>query len=402
MFTDAMEIGFENITRHHKKSIFEIIVIVVVTMLLAFSFMLWLTENYSYSSIDRLLSSGISNTGVVRILDMDNTNFNAGQNFLNALVTQDYICSAGRISFGTTTGLDKLFQLCDGDNELIYISATAFDLCQIDIKEGALPTELDIDFNDKLVNIYLGYDYMDYVNLNDTFYDDNGVEYKVIGFFDKGSKFLNQDVGLQIDTQRFDYSILLDSSIVVVEECLSSDTFIFSFNNGCSFEDVKNIIRNVADDAGYVVSIQALDDIYKLSNAEYEVMKVYVTRILVVALLSSILVISCTQMENVLSSKRKNGILFVLGYSQESIGLSIIIESIIKILVSLVFSLPISYVWSKIWLETGEQIDLLNELFFLKIMPFTIAVVFTSVLISISIPIFIFERYTPVDLLRGD
>ena len=402
MFTNAIEMGFESIMCHREKSIFEIIVIIVVTLLLAFSFTLWFAENYSYSSIDHLLRNGISNTGVVRILDMDNTNFDAGQTLLNTLVAQDEICSAGRVSLGATTGLDELFQLRDGNNELIYISSTAFDLCKIDIREGKSPDELNIDFNDKKVNVYLGYDYINHINLNDTFYDDNGVSYKVIGFFEKGSKFLNQGVGLQIDTQRFDYAVSLDTSIVVVEECLSSDTFIFSFNAGSSFEDVKDIIRNAAKNAGYVVSIQELKDIYKLSNSEYEVMKVYVGRILVVVLLSSILVISCTQIENVLSSKRKNGIFYALGYSQESIGLSILIEAVIKFLVSIIFSLPLSYLWSKIWLETGEQISLLNELYFLKIMPITIAIVLISILIAISIPIFIFVRYTPVDLLRGD
>lgn len=399
MLKSSLYIASGRLIRNYKKNLLIIAITAVSIVLLYFMLIMDHAENYSYNELDSLLSYGARGTGTIRILGSESFSQMSVDDFLKDLIDRKIVTSAGCFSWGGTPGLEEL---CNSrkykSEDLLYMTYSATGICDFDIEFGRDVSQLKTDPNDDIMYLYLGSDFKDKCYLNQKFDTEYGTTFVVAGFVKEDTKILDPTIDIIIDSQLLDYSVNLNSQIIVISELAGSDTITFSTSD---FTNAKKEIRKIAEENGLIISVESFDDIFKKSSDSYELIQNYLSQASFLVILSTVVIISLIQIEDILSSKREIGVLYAIGFSKTELSISILSENIIKWMVSFCISFPIALLSSKIWFETGKYNQLFEKLFFISTTPQVVIMTFLIILFACAVPILFFRSYSPCELIGG-
>lgn len=225
--------------------------------------------------------------------------------------------------------------------------------------------------------------------------------YEVAGFFEEGSKYLQSGFGATVDPQALDYSVELDSMVVLVEYIPGTNNMIFNVEDKTGMNDAVKELKSIAETYGLEIVVQSIDDIIEERNVDILLMRSYLQRVLWLVLFCSVVLMSCLQMNNVISNKRSYGVYYAMGFSKNNILGMLLAEAFIKTLTAFAVSCIVGIFVAQKWFYGVPFAGVLNELYWKDVVPEVFISAIVIMFFSTVAPMIALYRYTPVELIGG-
>lgn len=383
-----------------KQSLLSVLLFVVCTSLVVFSAVIHTGLNYSYSAVDDVLKRGIQNTAVLRLSD-NNADF---LNELSSLPEVEAIGSSYKFGIGSIPQLYEIQRPYkkedDGVLEAVCVNQGATDLCDLNLKSGDTPDSLNYaDENGKVVEyLYLG-DLYESIPVG-TVFDTKKIIYKVAGILDDSQRWIDESLLNGVDINTFDYTFDCSSTIISVSGNLpfTSDIWI-SAADGYALEQVIAKALDLSSDYDLEVQYRTLQSAFDTANADTAVMRTILSRLMVVVIFCSVVMMICFQMIQILSDKREMGIRLAVGFSSFDIWVTVFLKNLIISLASLVLSVPICLLILKWWFSTAQAGKIVYSVVMSSALPAAVITVFAILAVLSVITFCILKKMRPLDMI---
>lgn len=324
--------------------------------------------NYQRNVADKTFSTGLDNSYIATLIGQNN---DAGSNgyYDVTIETIDKLCdmeeiisiaeidmSEYYIASGELTDIirkrqrenllknkevfDNLSYIGDECIACIKMNVSGWDLCRTSLFKGSSPQQLTL--NDNEVYCYLGYGFKD-INIGETFSFGPEKTAVVAGIFDKGQRWVRNNVGRD-ETSYYDCDylalILIPSDM---EFCYSGGFLTLSAKEGTDYKNVKEIVVDAFDRIGTEVSIISLSAAFDKFESMYEVSYAVMWKGLVIAVISAAMIQICMQMAELMEDRRRYGIYFANGMVSVKLAAIVVLKNAFNFVLAGVIAFAIGY-----------------------------------------------------------
>ncbi|MBP3326420.1 MAG: ABC transporter permease [Coprococcus sp.] len=284
--------------------------------------------------------------------------------------------------------------------EVIYLSANAYQMFHINLYKGNSPENLD--YSSDAVPIYLGYKYKNAVEPG-TIISNGKDTYVVAGILEKKSTMPVECTALiSMDEEASFSSYVLDYSILLMPDDLEGtgvDCF-FSLADGYTFDDVRNSLEQIMSDTNSIVYVESVAEHMEAISNKMDINSMYDIFVFVIVIIC--LVLSCFQINTILSQRKDYGVLFACGLSHRDIVKMAFIDNIKKVVIAILimFCVVAGKLTAEIKLETMTAY-MLKETLYGRLIIIVLAVGTGLTLVVSLIPAIILKKASPIELIGG-
>lgn len=401
--------AMDNIAKNISKFLISVSLISICTLICIIVFFSYLGSGYSYTSLDGVLNSGVEGTGVLLILRADDSD-KSSADFLDEVRLMENVKAIGSTSLGSTYGLENLAKIQKNNSdkydtssvgmpEVLYLNYNAIDLCDLNIENGI--AFKDLQSNDNKRYLYLGNGFKNEIQIGES-YETNGLIYEVAGILDRDSKWVDWSIVNGFTSQRIDYTYPLEYAVIMVEfGSPSMSAVLFSVYDDSKIEKTMDQISQLAKESEISISVQSLDELYQEDSSDLIIMRNYIFRLFAIVVFATIVIVSCLQLDTIMSEKRRYGIYYSIGMMKSDLIKIIITETFIKGMVSVLVSGTVGLLLAKWWFSFSEINPLLNEIYFGQTIPKVSVIAIIVIFLSTIVPFWVINNYTPRELIGG-
>jgi len=317
-----LKLSIDNLLLNLSKSISYILVFSISLILISFAIFTSQGIQLAYNICNRTLTNGMNNSGVVRVMSHDIAS-ERGINFVNELMGIDAIESIGYCVLAGNNSFRDLVKIQDGhaqnyeytltgNLEILFMSPSLWNLCDIEISNGTLPQNLEFSRNHFF--LYLGSAYNETIEIG-KIYEYNGLSYEVMGFIKEGGEWINPQIvnGFNVSTISFG----LEYAVIMLDDMPASSALLFSTEH--SMIETQNLIKELADKHGFEIAIGTLQSLYEETASDNEVLLSYLLQLIFIVLISAIIIMTCLSVVTIYSNRNLYGIFLSSGFFQSDI-----------------------------------------------------------------------------------
>lgn len=392
------------------------IVGMVSLMLVSMSIYIYENSIYCKNAISSIMKEKVENSAVVAIMSSEaNEEFKKSNAFRNVLVDMPEISAAGYSQY--TEGLsgceyDRVQRELNGgrDGEFcyLYIESGAMGLYNIELEEGEIVK--DMPYGEGLNYVYLGSGFMDYYSIGDEselkITDDIHYKFVVKGFFKDGIRIVDNDE--VEDTASFlgdkCYYTLGPADVIIESNAGGLDnTMLCSWEDGHSFEEMKQKILDKAKECGLECIVADMSEIIKEKGRSTREINGYILNVLGVILATTVIMMVCIQITSILNNMPEYGILYANGFRTANIAFMLVAECVARMAVSSVVSLVlVRKLLTAILYIVPEEEEVFMDIFGNYVVWGNIGAAAVMGMVSLVIPLIFVSRLKPVQLIGGN
>lgn len=410
--------AFESISRKWFVTLATILLCAASFFLIGLTGYLHDLTNYGYDNVNRTIREGVEQTGTLII---DSNKFDE-QHTEELRQLQDEIFNLPEIQsigdYGLTSqlyeGTEELKEIQNRekkmfgqkeDLEVLHISSNLIQLCQAEFTESDVWKEYEgkenynkIYLGSNFQNIPVGTVYECYIT------DDISLFYVVVGILAKDAQWIDESMIYSSEPMELSYTYSLNNMIICEDKDVSSNIWIYTVQKENKPEDVRDKIRSIAKEYGIDMKFSSLENVFKKKESENRKITKYTDDFLWFVSVTTIVIMICIQLSNIVSRSREYGILYANGASTKDLLWIMIIENTIKLFLGFCVSMGIlKMVIQNTYREMGEYwLWIGNKIFYgYTIEKMAAAMVLLLFFISI-VPVCYMSRLKPVALIGGE
>jgi len=348
---NLIKFSLDGIGRKFLKTIVLIILFTFSMILIATAILPYRLVNYSYASVNKVLSRGIENTGTIVINKIISVELLA--EFEKKLYENEKIGAVGgnRIGEIKKGSVKELYDIQNNNLEAAYkdmfINAgtmNGFGVIEMDYYVvAAYNFELQKgEFEDIKMIDSTEYNHIGYMYLGSSFADiPIGTEYKVNdrytlkvkGILKKNAKCVPETI-TSIEFGDI-ASVNMDNMAIIVDDsAMYFNHWYFNVEDGCDIEEVVEEVRSIASEMGISASVGTLEGLFEEKNRFRNQINDILLELMSVIITIAIIIQTCVLVVDILGYFHQYGVLYAVGATQKDVSLIIIIESIIRLVVS--------------------------------------------------------------------
>ncbi|MDE6233713.1 MAG: hypothetical protein K2M60_10275 [Lachnospiraceae bacterium] len=378
-------------------------------------FAVYIYENAHFcrNVVENGLTAGTKNTAVLDVLnEISDEEF---AEFKDKLLNEKDILSVGEIDIYSgfeNSELAKLQCRLSGNDEnmlnYIMIDCRAADIYDIPLETGNIKKDTNLSENE--FQVYLGSAYKKYYKTGDVIeheiYKGCTYRFEIESFLKSGTKAIDPETLLSTDSFLDDkcYKKLGESDVVMVCNVkMDSNVMFFTWSDEVSLKDIKTQINKIADLVGIDAVIGTIDNILNEKLEASRKINDFVNDILWIVMITTIIMLTCTQISVVLTNLSEYGILCANGFSIPWIAAMLIVENSIKIILSgICSSLLFHKLLDILFAGVGSQSDVCREIFIKNVIPANCIICILIILVSSAVPVFVLMNRKTSTLIGGN
>lgn len=400
-------LALDLIGKNIRKFFGEMIMLILCLFVLSVSVFMKVQGNYCRTSLDMVLTEGVSHVGIVSVDEYDSE---AARSFYQEAEKEEAIHSIGSMEVGATDIFPELAAvqgnhktyIYGGSNDLecYYMRSDLLSLCNVSLLDGAMIKDMS-GYDDYWFGLYLGYEYRDIpVGTKYTYTLSNGivVTYEVLGIFDKGSRFVNDKIFFPSMFSATKLYLDMDYAVVMTAKTMTASQGLFSFTD---YKKAKAVLMNLADKYGVTVQIANIEEQLKEGAREADNFQELLLRVFLL-LAVSVIVCECSfQIVSIWRNSYQYGILVSMGSKMRDIISIVIVGEVIKYLLSFVLAAVLSFVFIRYYFTiASDEIDILGELLIYNVFPKAFVAGIVIAIAGAIIPLIRLNRLSPVEMLK--
>ncbi|MBD5134577.1 MAG: hypothetical protein HDT39_01230 [Lachnospiraceae bacterium] len=398
----------------NRKRSFLLTMLVCIASLTMASFAVYIYENahFCQNVVENGLTAGTKNTAIISVRnDISNEEYTE---LYTKLLNEKGILSVGEIEINIgleDSELAKVQCSLTGSDEnminYVKIDSRAVGIYDIPLEKGII--EKDINLSENVHHVYLGSGFKKYYKTGDIMeeiYGENTYRFEVKGFLKSGTKVIDPETLLSTDSFLDDkcYKKLGENDAVMVwNETMYTNAMFFTWSNNVSFNQIKTQINQIADSMGIVTVIGSIDDILNEKLEAGRKINDFVNDILWIVMITTIIMLTCTQISVVFTNMSEYGILCANGFSILWIAAMLIVENSVKIIISGICSSVLFYrLLDILFAGVGSQSDVCREIFIRNVIPANCIICILIILVSSAVPVLVLMDQKTSTLIGGN
>lgn len=286
------------------------------------------------------LTGGVERTGIIELYSDLLDDKKRNEEFLAEVYGLAEVEGIGTAGVSDTDGelfpdIWALQQKLEGEGNtspgIIVAGIEGCSVCRLELSAGKPPTAYQVDEHTSL--LYLGHALAE-IPVGTTYHTKFEAEdytFIVAGILKPGAKWLSEDVRLESGLIGANYSENLDYSVIRFERGISSFRLMFSVGAGCSVEELKPAIQDIADKYRIEIGYFSLSELLNQRERDQESILKPMYKLMLMLMLTVTVLLLCVQMTDILSDTRYFGILYANGASVRDIILILLGENIGKV-----------------------------------------------------------------------
>ena len=413
---NRLKIMSDYMTNHLLKNGFMAVLMILCFVLLSVAVLYYENVRYCRKSAQHALKYGVDQTMTI---DFYSENGLELVPFLEEVCNSDIIYGIGSWNIGGNDfewteelrNIQKNHKIWDGSErnssllEVVGINSAALPMLNMELQKGT-PFE-NLTHKENTVWLYLGAAFhsietgTEYVLETS---EGKEMKYVVAGIFKKSQEILRPSV-TGVTNQMVTASYCFDYGVMMVD-----DSAVYS-SAGCYVcekgkeEEAEELIRELADKYGVVYEIEPLKEIFdRLDEENYEFIYI-ITRIAIILMVISVILINSQHVINYMNRRREYGILYAQGLGQGDLLFIILGETILLFGTVLLSSmLAMKGINHMFWdTETNEVAFLVaQKIIYTRIYPLQMVLSNINTVISTVFIYRVIKSKTPVELMRKE
>lgn len=410
-----LRFAFDMIVSNLKKYILSVLLMSISLLLIMFSLLIYKGEQYSYISCNDALNKGIDGTAVLR-LDENSFIYNQEvKTFLKeAFERKEIYCIGSMVDYGCTyESLNELYEIQRGhvqdyeialQDDLIeikMINSYAMPLCNLKLKEGIPIEELEFKDSEKIEYLYLGAAYED-IAVGTAFTEKDGKKFVVAGVIEENQRWILSSLVDTYTSEILDYTIDCNYEIFLVtnQDVFSSGLWICA-EDGYTIEQAIDAAKEVGKKYDIKFSYDTLMDKVNRVSQDTALLLSYLTKLLGIVMVASLLMIITTQIVTMLESSKNYGVMYAVGFSRREVNRMLLWKHIITAITSLVITIPLCMFVAQYRFANDDMNYMIKTVLSTYVFPAAIIVAIVIVIIMHIVTCAILKRLTPVKLIHG-
>lgn len=410
-----LRFAFDMIVSNLKKYILSVLLMSISLLLIMFSLLIYKGEQYSYISCNDALNKGIDGTAVLR-LDENSFIYNQEvKTFLKeASERKEIYCIGSMVDYGCTyESLNELYEIQRGhvqdyeialQDDLIeikMINSYLMPLCNLKLKEGIPFDKLEFKDAEQIGYLYLGAAYKD-IDVGTVFTEKDGRKIVVAGVIQENERWILNSLVDTYTSEILDYTIDCNYEIFLVtnQEVFSSGLWI-SAEDGYIIEQAIDAAKEVGKKYGIEFSYDTLMDKVNRVSQDTDLLLSYLTKLLGIVMISSLLMIITTQIVTMLESSKNYGVMYAVGFSRREVNRMLLWKHIITAITSLVITIPLCMFVAQYRFANDDMNYMIKTVLSTYVFPVAIIVAVAIVIIMHIVTCAILKRLTPVKLIHS-
>ena len=410
-----LRFAFDMIVSNLKKYILSVLLMSISLLLIMFSLLIYKGEQYSYISCNDALNKGIDGTAVLR-LDENSFIYNQEvKTFLKeAFERKEIYCIGSMVDYGCTyESLNELYEIQRGhvqdyeialQDDLIeikMINSYAMPLCNLKLKEGIPIEELEFKDLEKIEYLYLGAAYED-IAVGTAFTEKDGKKFVVAGVIEENQRWILSSLVDTYTSEILDYTIDCNYEIFLVtnQDVFSSGLWICA-EDGYTIEQAIDAAKEVGKKYDIKFSYDTLMDKVNRVSQDTALLLSYLTKLLGIVMVASLLMIITTQIVTMLESSKNYGVMYAVGFSRREVNRMLLWKHIITAITSLVITIPLCMFVAQYRFANDDMNYMIKTVLSTYVFPAAIIVAIVIVIIMHIVTCAILKRLTPVKLIHG-
>lgn len=410
----VFKLAIDTVVSSWKKISVSVFMMIVSLLLFLFTVIVYKGQRYAEQSCEDTLTTGVENTGFLRIEEYE-YNFENAKKFNSYVNTVEEVLAYGNyVSYGIdAVGLEKLQEIqivegiLDDDNvgfdivKMNCMNGSNMKLCDISLSDGIMPEMLTYE-NEEISYLYLGYEYRD-IPVG-TVFEGNVMTYIVAGIIEKGQRYIIPDLSDGFSYEQMDYSEECDYIIYSLRSNskIYSDTYWISVKKDYDFDMVLEKVVEKAKEEGLLVTYTSLDRMIENDSLPMTNLLKYVKKLIIIVSIATILIIVCNQVMIIYENMKQYGILVSVGFSTAQIKIMILIVSGIMLMVSVAIAVMIMLAIAKYGLYTTEYAHVFMRLIYNDVIPS--ALIMGGMLLGIPVIVtqVALNKLLPIELIKSN
>lgn len=410
-----LRFAFDMIVSNLKKYILSVLLMSISLLLIMFSLLIYKGEQYSYISCNDALNKGIDGTAVLR-LDENSFIYNQEvKTFLKeAFERKEIYCIGSMVDYGCTyESLNELYEIQRGhvqdyeialQDDLIeikMINSYAMPLCNLKLKEGIPIEELEFKDSEKIEYLYLGAAYED-IAVGTAFTEKDGKKFVVAGVIEENQRWILSSLVDTYTSEILDYTIDCNYEIFLVtnQDVFSSGLWICA-EDGYTIEQAIDAAKEVGKKYDIKFSYDTLMDKVNRVSQDTALLLSYLTKLLGIVMVASLLMIITTQIVTMLESSKNYGVMYAVGFSRREVNRMLLWKHIITAITSLVITIPLCMFVAQYRFANDDMNYMIKTVLSTYVFPAAIIVAIVIVIIMHIVTCAILKRLTPVKLIHS-
>lgn len=410
-----LRFAFDMIVSNLKKYILSVLLMSISLLLIMFSLLIYKGEQYSYISCNDALNKGIDGTAVLR-LDENSFIYNQEvKTFLKeAFERKEIYCIGSMVDYGCAyESLNELYEIQRGhvqdyeialQDDLIeikMINSYAMPLCNLKLKEGIPIEELEFKDSEKIEYLYLGAAYED-IAVGTAFTEKDGKKFVVAGVIEENQRWILSSLVDTYTSEILDYTIDCNYEIFLVtnQDVFSSGLWICA-EDGYTIEQAIDAAKEVGKKYDIKFSYDTLMDKVNRVSQDTALLLSYLTKLLGIVMVASLLMIITTQIVTMLESSKNYGVMYAVGFSRREVNRMLLWKHIITAITSLVITIPLCMFVAQYRFANDDMNYMIKTVLSTYVFPAAIIVAIVIVIIMHIVTCAILKRLTPVKLIHG-
>ena len=410
-----LRFAFDMIVSNLKKYILSVLLMSISLLLIMFSLLIYKGEQYSYISCNDALNKGIDGTAVLR-LDENSFIYNEEvKEFLKeAYERKEIYCIGSMVDYGCAyESLNELYEIQRGhvqdyeialQDDLIeikMINSYAMPLCNLKLKEGIPIEELEFKDSEKIEYLYLGAAYED-IAVGTAFTEKDGKKFVVAGVIEENQRWILSSLVDTYTSEILDYTIDCNYEIFLVtnQDVFSSGLWICA-EDGYTIEQAIDAAKEVGKKYDIKFSYDTLMDKVNRVSQDTALLLSYLTKLLGIVMVASLLMIITTQIVTMLESSKNYGVMYAVGFSRREVNRMLLWKHIITAITSLVITIPLCMFVAQYRFANDDMNYMIKTVLSTYVFPAAIIVAIVIVIIMHIVTCAILKRLTPVKLIHG-
>ena len=285
------------------------------------------------------------------------------------------------------------------------MSGDLWDVMNLRLIEGKLPSEYEIIESEKDILIYVSEKYRDYVRIGDIYSDKIGdkeiFRYIIAGIISDDSSVIDPYVfsDTLLDRQGF-YS--MEYGVIEVMDTSSWNGCFFTYNEDIGYKKISSDIIIKAEKAGAKADVYNISDVADYIVADMERDTYYLKEIALIMAVMMVISLTAGRIYSIIIRSSDYGIWVSCGATAGDLSMIVIWQNVITMIIPLVVSSVLMYNVLRIfYTDNMVSLALLNEIYLSRCIPTQFALVILTVGLSCICPAGIFRHIKAAQLVRG-
>lgn len=411
-------IGFslDGIFRKKLKTIVLIILFAFSLIIMSTVMLLYKVANYSYDSIDCVLSKGIKNTGTI-LINKRITDDKVMMDFRKKIYESDKIDAVGMSEFYNiaSNNVKELYKIQDekgdfkdftynGDTSedtffAVQMDYYAIDLYDLELQKGEYMNNLvEEDVYHHVSYMYLGSAFAD-IPIGTEYEITERYTLKVAGILKKGAECGTDSI---LDDGYYESAVVsLDYMAIVVRDFgWVSSQMLFNAADGYSINEAVEEVRSIAAQMNIGVSVGTLEGMFEEKNRFQNMVNDILLELMVVIIIIAVIIQSCIQVTDILGYSHQYGIMYAVGATQRDITFIVGIESIIRFVAAAVLAAAGEMLIIRQIYTEAAMLKIAQDIFTSHIAGWVLLAGIAMTAVSAVVPLIMIRLNKPVKLIN--